>query len=224
MDTPPIHKVAPAGSAPAQPDATSGTSAVFFENMRQIQQQRRSMQAGKTRSELVGQIRLLVQSVISQIQQAGPLPPRVRDELEALRARIDALADLDLPRQFPPEEYPGVHPVLEILMTENFEHLEARFGRAVAERAFDDVLKSLCPPRRRGRPRAIPLAKVQKAKALRDKGESYGQIARKLDLTPVQVRSALEHHYPKRGKPTDLPHEKKSAERGWTVSSSCHKI
>jgi hypothetical protein len=98
------------------------------------------------------------------------------------------------------------------LIRENFEHLESRFGRRLAEQAFRELFRWLTPPRRRGRPPQIPRATVQKMKALRDEGKSYGKIAQKCGLTPVQVRSALEHHYPKRrGKSSDLPHEKKSA-------------
>ncbi|HEU5254615.1 MAG TPA: hypothetical protein VFU28_01420 [Vicinamibacterales bacterium] len=142
------------------------------------------------------------------------MPPRVREQFDNLAATIDALQACDVPiSRLALEEYSGIHPVLEVLIHENFEHLEEKFGRQVAELAFDVMCSSSRRPRKRGRPATTPLGTVQKAKALRDEGKSYGQIAQKVGMTAIQVRSLLEHHYPKRrGKSADLPHRKKSTD------------
>lgn len=180
-------------SAPPEPPPSS---AIFFDTMRRIVEFRASMLADESWSALTGRLRILGRSFVEKFEQLGPVPPRIREQLDALTTTIDELATADISNQLPLEEYPGTHPVLELLINENFAHLERQFGREVAERAFNDVFKSVCRPRKRGRPPRISVEAVQKAKALRDKGQSYDQIGRKVGLTRTQVRSALKHHFP----------------------------
>jgi len=129
----------------------------------------------------------------------GPLPPRLLESLNSMRAGIQCLADLIDSEGFAPgvkvEDLRTVHPMVEQLMHDNVDHLEKKFGRDIAEQEFRSVFKSL--GRRRGRPPHIPMPAVQQAKALHDEGWSYGEIGQKLGLSRQQVRAALEHHFPR---------------------------
>ena len=108
-----------------------------------------------------------------------------------------AVVDVRASSEIRPEEYCGVHPMLEVLISESFEHLERQFGRAVAEREFGALFRSLAPPRRQGRPQKLPLETIQKMKALRDKGRSFGEIGVQLSFDRHQVQAAIKHHYPR---------------------------
>jgi len=53
----------------------------------------------------------------------------------------------------------------------------------------------------KGRPTSVPLGDLQKMKALRKAGRSYGQISKRLGLSAESVRLALAYHYPRKKSP-----------------------
>jgi hypothetical protein len=151
-----------------------------------------------TLDEATAQVRRAVDALAARAQLAGPLPQASRRQMDALVKAVNAF-DVAALRQaaadVPLETVAMVHPVLEALIHDNFRHLEQTFGRDVAEDLFANALRSLVGPRRRGRPQAMPLGVVQRAKVLFDGGMSYGRIGQRLGYTGAQIRSALDHGY-----------------------------
>ena len=173
------------------PAPNSGTD--FFEDMRVLIERRRAARPGSEgRGNLRARLAARWRSMVKTMKRPGPLPSRIQEKVDEVTAKMRQLptaADVRaLSAEIQAEEYPGVHPILEVLIREDFEHLERKFGRAVAKQAFDELFGSLAPSRRPGRPQVFPLEMVQKMKALKDRGQTYGQIGAQLDVDRQQVR------------------------------------
>lgn len=137
------------------------------------------------------------ESLLEQVwQSCQPLPDRLRRDADKVRRCLDEMEALVSGRLTPSGPRPLFHGFVYGLLWMNYQHAVAQAGRDATDAELRAIVKEITG-RRKGRPLGIPLAVVQQAKELRNQGQSYGRIARKLPFKDAQsVRSALEHHFP----------------------------
>src|SRR5207244_92928 len=122
--------------------------------------------------ELKARLEEAIDSLSKQAEAAGPVPRSLQKTIASMSSGLTMLDTASLKAFFQkPKEYPIVHPILQLLMQDDFDQLSKTFGHAVAKAAFEKVIRSL-GRRQRGRPQEIPMETVVAAKTLRDQGWS----------------------------------------------------